>query len=54
MEHYEYRSYEFHKDRRFFWEDISQIDELNELGRDGWEVVFINGAHCLLKRKIPD
>lgn len=54
MEQYEYRSYEFHKGRIFYWEDSSQIDELNDLGKDGWEVVFIEGVHCLLKRKLSD
>ena len=54
MENYEYQVYEFYGSRIFFMNDSSQIDELNNLGKDGWEVAMIDGSHCLLKRRISN
>ena len=32
--------------------EFNEVDRLNVLGNDGWEFVFADATHFLLKRKI--
>jgi len=52
FDRFEYRIYEFEKGRPFFWSDSSQVQELNALGKEGWEAIAIEGMYCFLKRKL--
>ncbi|HDR7066942.1 TPA: DUF4177 domain-containing protein [Bacillus cereus] len=51
MKKIEYREIGFHKLTRPHYQELD-IDKLNHLGKDGWELVVVVSGNCIFKREV--